>query len=98
MLEHLGHRETNIFGDLAEKNGRNVTAEVKRHSCTATRVITKLLVRTTLPHFAEAQFAQDRYDFGRLENRDVTHDSGDGNVLYPDKLRFENRVAVLEQH
>jgi hypothetical protein len=98
MLEHLGHRETDIFGDLAEENRRNVAAGVKRNRCTATGAITKLFVRPTLPHFGEAQFAQDRYDFGRLENRDVAHDSSDGNGLHPNKLRFENRLAVFEQH
>ena len=98
MLEHLGHRETDVFGDLPEKNRRNVAAGVERNRCTATRAITKLFVRTTLPHFGKSQFAQDRYDFRRLENRDVTHSSGDGNVLHPDELRFENWLAVLEQH
>jgi hypothetical protein len=55
-------------------------------------------VRTALPHFGEAQFAQDRYDFGRLENRDIAHDSGDRNVLYSNKLRLEDRLSVFEQH
>lgn len=54
MFEHLGHCETNIFGDLAQKNWLNVTAGVKRDRRVAARVVAKLFVRTALPHFNEA--------------------------------------------
>ncbi len=98
MLKHLGHGETDVLGDLAQKNRRSIAASVKWNRCIAAGGVTKLLVRTALPHFGEAQFAQDRYDFGRLENRDITHDSGDRNVLYSNKLRLEDRFSVFEQH
>ena len=86
MLEHLGDGETNVFGDPAQKNGRNIAAGVKRDGCTVARTVTKLFVRTTLPHFDETEPAQNRYDIGRLENRNGAHDSGDCDVLHPDKL------------
>ena len=98
MFQHLGHRETNVFGDLAQKNWRDVAAGVKRNRSGTARAVSKLLVRTTLPHFDEAKPSQNRYDFGRLENRDVSHDSGDCDVLDPDELRFKNGVAVFEKH
>jgi hypothetical protein len=98
MFEHLRHRETDIFGDLAQKNWCNVAARVKRDRRCAARSATKLFVRTTLPHFDEAQPSQNRYDFGGLENRDITHDSRDCDVLYPDKLRFKNGIAIFKKH
>jgi len=54
MFEHLRHRETDIFGDLAQKNWRHVAARMKRDRRTAARAVTKLFVRATLPHFDEA--------------------------------------------
>ena len=60
--------------------------------------MTKLLVRTTLPHFDEAELAQDGYDLGRLQDWDITHASRDGDVLHPDELGFENWVAILQKH
>jgi len=98
MHEHLGDRETDVFGDLAQKNWRNVAARVKRNRRVAPRAIAKLLVRTTLPHFNEAQSTQNRYDFGGLENRNISHDSGDCDVLHSDKLRFKNGIAIFKKH
>jgi hypothetical protein len=49
-----------------------------------------------LPPFRETQPAQNRYDFGGLENRDITHDSDDGDVLDPDKLGFKNGIAIFK--
>jgi hypothetical protein len=72
MFEHLRHGETDIFGDLAQKNWRNVAARVKRAGCGAARAVSKLFVRATLSHFRETQPARNRYDFGGLENRDIT--------------------------
>ena len=86
MLQHLGHSETNIFGDLAQKNRRDVAAGMKRNRCASAHAVSQLFVRTTLTHFDEAQFSQDRYNFGRLENRDISHDLGNRDVLHPDKL------------
>jgi len=98
MLEHLGHGETDVFGDLAQKNWRNVAPGVERDRRVAARAVSKLFVRTTLPHFGKAQPAQNRYDFGGLENRNIAHDSGDCDVLHSDKLRFKNWIAVFEKH
>lgn len=58
----------------------------------------KLFVRTTLPHFDETKLAQDGDDLGRLQHRDITHVSRDGDVLYPDELGFENWIAILQEH
>ena len=53
MLEQLGHGETDVFGDLAQKNRCNVAAGVKRDCCVATGAVAKLPMRTTLPHFGK---------------------------------------------
>jgi hypothetical protein len=98
MFEQFSHGEADIFGDLPKENWRDVTAGVKRDSCGATSTVAKLLVRTTLPHFNKAQPSQNRHYFGGLKDRNITHDSSDGDVLHPDKFRFENRIAVFEKH
>ena len=98
MFQHLAHREADVFRNLAQKNRRNVATSVKRERRGAARAVSKLLVGTTLPNFNEAQPAQNRGDFGGLENRDVAHDSGDRDVLYPDKLGLEDGIPVFKKH
>jgi hypothetical protein len=98
MLEHLGYCETDVFGDLTQKYWRNVAARVKWDRRRAARTVAKLFMRTTLPHFGEAQPSQNRYDFGGFEDWNITHDSGDCDVLHSDKLRFKNGIAIFKKH
>ena len=98
LLEHLAHCEADIFGDLAQKNWRNVAAGVKRDRRGAARAVSELFMRTTLPYFGEAQPAQNRYNIGRFENRNITHDSGDCDVLHSNKFRFKNGIAIFKKH
>ena len=66
MFEQFGHGETDVLGDLPEQNWGNVATGVKRDGCGAACAVTKLLVRTTLPHFNKAEPPQYRYNLGGL--------------------------------
>jgi hypothetical protein len=72
---------------LIERDGRAVTGTV-----------TELLVRPTLPDFGRAEIEEDGNDFRWFENRNVAHDSCDGDVLDANKLRFQGGLAVFEKH
>ena len=98
MFEQFRHREAYILGDLPQENWRDVAAGMERESGRATSAVAKLLVRTALPHLNKTRPSQDRCYFGGLENRNIAHDSGHGDVLHPDKFRFENRISVFEKH
>ena len=71
---------------------------MKRHRCTATGGIAELLVRTTLADFGEAEPDKNRYDFIGFQDRYIAHDSSYGNVLNPNKLGLQYRLAVLQKH
>jgi hypothetical protein len=51
-----------------------------------------------MPHFDEARPSQNRYDFGGLEYRDITRDSGNCDALHHDKFRFKYGIAVFKKH
>ena len=46
----------------------------------------------------EAQFVQNRNDLGRFQNRNVAHALRNGNILDPDKFRFEVGLAIFKKH
>ena len=41
---------------------------------------------------------QNSDDFRGLENRDIAHESSDGNVVNSDELRLELRFSILQKH
>lgn len=98
MIEKLCDVEANVFGNLAQQRRRDVAAGMKGNRGRASGTMAKLLVRITLPYFDETELAQDYDDLARLQDRDIAHVSRDGNVLHPDKLGFENWIAILQQH
>ena len=66
MFKEFGHREADVFGDLTQKSGRNVSPRMEWNSRGAAISVPELLVRTTLPHFNKAKFAENCHRFGRL--------------------------------
>lgn len=71
---------------------------MKGNCSRAPGTVTKLLVRTTLPDFDETKVAQDGQDLSRLQNWDISHGSRDGDVLHPNKFRFEDGFAIFQEH
>jgi hypothetical protein len=59
--------------------------------------MSELFVRTALPYLNKAQRVQNRDNFSRLQNPDAPHSVND-NGLRADELRFECRLAIIEQH
>ena len=55
VLDELADRETDVFGNLAQQNGRHVPTLVKRHGRATARAVSILFVRTTLSDFREAE-------------------------------------------
>lgn len=90
--------QSDILCDLSQESWRNITPLMEGHGCVSPRAVTKLLVRPALPHLRESQFEQNRDDFRGLEDRNVSHDSCNGNVLNSNKLRFKLRITILKEH
>jgi len=49
VFDELADREADVSCDLAEQDGRNVSAVMKGHGRTPARIVSILLVRPTLP-------------------------------------------------
>lgn len=86
VFDEFGDRETDVSCDLSEQDGRNVSALMKGHGCTPAAIVSILLVRATLPDLAEPQLEKDCHDFRRLKNRDIAHESSNGDVVNSDEL------------
>ena len=98
MLNELDKRESNIFRYLAKECRRDVATGVKRNGCRTAGTVSELLVGTALSYFNKTKFSQNCDDLGRLQNWDVTHASGDGDVLNTHKFRLKDGLAVLKKH
>jgi hypothetical protein len=98
MLEKLIKCETDVFGDLAEQDGRDVPALMEWNRCAASRGIAELLVRPALADFGETEFDENGDDFIGLEDRNIAHGLRDGDVLNPDEFGLQHRFAVFQQH
>lgn len=98
MVEKLGNGKTDVSSDLSKKEWRDVATCVEGDGSCAARVVTELLVRTTLPYLSEAQALQNRHDLGGFENGDIAHDSGDRYVLNSHEFRFKYWFAVFKEH
>lgn len=96
LLKKLRNGEADVLGDLAQQSWRDVAARMKGNSSAASGPVTKLLVRSALPHLDKSQLAQDGDDLGGLQYRDARHVSRNRDVLDSDKLRFEYRLAILQ--
>jgi len=90
--------KADIFRYLPKQNRRQVATLMKGNRCASARTVAKLLMRSALPHFEEAQLMQDRDNFSRFQDGDIAHDLGNDNVLNPDKLRLKLRLAIFEKH
>jgi hypothetical protein len=98
MFEKLIKCETNVFGDLAGQDGRDVPALMEWNLCAASRVIAELLVLPALADFGEAEFDENGDDFIGFEDGNIAHDSSDGDVLSPDEFGLQHRFAIFQQH
>jgi len=98
MREELQDGEPDVFSNLTQQCRRDVTAGMKWNGSAASGGIAKLLVGSALPHFGKAQLSKDGDYLRRLEYWDISHGSSNGDVLYSDKFRFEDGVAILQQH
>src|SRR5450759_4375468 len=85
VLEQIIDGQTDVLGDLAQKNRREVAASVKRHRSRATIGVAKLLVRTALAHLGKTERQQNGNNLARLENRDARH-SGHDHGLRTDEF------------
>jgi len=51
VLEEIGHRHPDIFGNLSQQNGRNVPTLMKRDGSDTTTRMSKLFMGAPLAHF-----------------------------------------------
>lgn len=98
MLEQFIKRNADVFGDLTEQDWGDVSALMKRNRRTAACRIAKLFMRSALADFGETEFYEDGDDLIRFENGNVAHNSSYGDVLDPDKLRFQHGFSVFQKH
>ena len=55
-------------------------------------------MRATLPDLSEPELEQNCYDFRRLKNRDIAHESNNGDVVNSDELGLKLRFTILQKH
>jgi hypothetical protein len=53
---------------------------------------------TALADFTEAESSENGNELVGFEDGDIPHGSADGDVLNPNKLRFQHRLAVFQKH
>src|SRR5437016_454451 len=68
------------------------------HRGTATIGMAVLDVRAALAHRNKSESFKHAANLRRFKNRDVAHDSSNPDGLRADKLAFEFRLAIFEQH
>ncbi len=66
-------RQANVLADLAQKEGRDITAGMNRNRGHAPVRVAKLAMGSTLPHLDKAQAFEDADDLSRLEDREAGH-------------------------
>ena len=89
--------QANVLGDLAQECGGDVTARVERDRRAAAVRVTELLVRASLADLSESQSLQEGHHLARLQGRKGAQ-SRNPDGLYGNKLGFELRLAVLQEH
>jgi hypothetical protein len=60
--------------------------------------VAKLLVRSALADFRESKALENCNNFSSLEGGDVSHGSGHGDCLDPNKPNLDLGFAILQQH
>ncbi len=60
--------------------------------------IPELLVGAPLSNLHKAEPEQNGDDLGRFEDGNITHDSGDGDVLNSNEFGFHRWLAILQEH
>lgn len=58
--------QADVFGNLPQKDGRNITARMEGYGCASTIGMTELLMRPTLANFDETQGGEKDGHFMRL--------------------------------
>jgi hypothetical protein len=58
----------------------------------------KLLMRSALPYLYETQRDKDGDNFVGLQDRNISHQSSDSNLMNANKLRFKDWFAILQEH
>jgi hypothetical protein len=71
--EKFFHVQANVSGNLSKKNGGDVSAFVEWNRGSPAVGMAKLLMRTALTDFYEAQMGQNCDDFRGLQNRRLAH-------------------------
>ena len=99
VAQKLFESRADIFDDLAEKHGRNVSPRVVRNGGAASVAVPILHVRTALSDENKAHRLQDAADLARLENGRFGHElRRDGDALSANEFSFQVGLAVLQKH
>ena len=98
MPEELIESKPYALGDLTEQDGRDIAALMERHCSASTLYVSKLLMRTTLADFREAECNKNSDNLTRFENRDVPRRLRYGDVLDADKLGLKFWLAIFKKH
>lgn len=93
-------RHVDVATDLSEEAGSQITRPVHWDSRYSAVGVTELLVRPALPNLDEAEPFETRDHLAGSQNRQRPHTAflRDANGFRPDKLGFERRITVLEEH
>ena len=97
LLQKILHRHADVFCDLAQQDGGEITSCVEWNSRAPAVGMPELLMRAALTNFLKPQPLQDRNNLAGLENRDAGH-SHNFDGLNSDELRLQAGGAVLAQH
>jgi len=95
VADEFVNGESDVFCDLAEQDGRNISAFVKRNCCAPPVCVAILLVRTSLPSFNKSKLLEYRNNFCRFQDRKRSHLSRDLHSLRSDELAVEFWLAIF---
>ena len=68
---------------------------MKRNRRASAPRVAKLFVGAALANFDETKSGKKCSNFVRFEDGNISHGSTDGDVLNPNKLRLQHRLAVF---
>ena len=66
VFQKILNRHANILGDLAEQDGRNITAEMERNGSSTPIGMPELFVRTALTYFSKTEPEKNSDNLSRL--------------------------------
>lgn len=73
MADKLLNRHPNVFGDLPEKERRNVSAGMEWNGRSPAIGVAVLPMRAALADFDKPQAFQNAADLARLKHREIAH-------------------------